>query len=127
MAECPEAKKASPSFRGPLEIRQMGERHLDLQTGSYVVSTSLVKDREEAMAIKIKKQAKYLKLKNEAKMVDGTLHFECPQCSKVFFRSSNFSRHMRIHRGIYSYVCQACKRGFFRKEHFQKHKVGIWL
>ena len=53
---------------------------------------------------------------------DGTVSFACPHCTKTFHRSSNFSRHMRIHRGVYSYVCATCARGFFRREHFAKHK-----
>lgn len=100
---------------------------LNLQTGSYKVEEI---DDDEATSdsgkagkvITIKKQAKYLKLKNEAHIVDGNLCFSCPHCFKTFHRSSNFSRHMRIHRGVYSYICQTCSRGFFRREHFQKHK-----
>ncbi|ELT89027.1 hypothetical protein CAPTEDRAFT_77208, partial [Capitella teleta] len=62
------------------------------------------------------------RIKREVQLIDGHLCFVCPNCSKVFHRSSNFSRHMRIHRGVYSYLCPTCHRGFFRKEHFQKHK-----
>ena len=102
---------------------------LNLQTGSYKVeeidddeATSDSGGKTSGKVITIKKQAKYLKLKNEAHIVDGNLCFSCPHCFKTFHRSSNFSRHMRIHRGVYSYICQTCSRGFFRREHFQKHK-----
>ncbi len=63
------------------------------------------------------KQGNYLKLRDQAQMIGDQLCFVCPDCSKVFHRSSNFSRHMRIHRGVYSYVCPTCSRGFFPKEH----------
>lgn len=98
---------------------------LNLQTGSYKVEEiddDDTSDSGKAKVITIRKQAKYLKLKNEAHVVDGNLCFSCPHCFKTFHRSSNFSRHMRIHRGVYSYICQTCGRGFFRREHFQKHK-----
>lgn len=98
-----------------------------LETGSYKVSEEAMLDgtietNSRGKFIKVTKQGKYLKLKNEVQVIDGHLCFVCPNCRKVFHRSSNFSRHMRIHRGVYSYLCPTCHRGFFRKEHFQKHK-----
>ena len=107
---------------------------LKLHTGNYKVSEEAGEctvgggldgggsEVDRVKVITIKKQGKYLKLKNEAHIVNGSLCFSCPHCAKTFHRSSNFSRHMRIHRGVYSYVCQTCARGFFRREHFQKHK-----
>ena len=102
-----------------------------LDTGSYKVSEEdmiklegcdSIETNSHGKFIKVTKQGKYLKLKNEVQVIDGHLCFVCPNCGKVFHRSSNFSRHMRIHRGVYSYLCPTCHRGFFRKEHFQKHK-----
>ena len=99
---------------------------LSLATGDYTVSTSPAatdsQTTELSAFIKVVKQGNYLKLKKEAQMIEGRVCFVCPHCGKVFHRSSNFSRHMRIHRGVYSYICPTCRRGFFRKEHFLKHK-----
>ncbi len=97
-----------------------------IDSGSYKVVTEgdVRLDGMPQKMIKVIKQGKYLKLKEEAQLIGGQLCFVCPTCGKIFHRSSNFSRHMRIHRGVYSYVCSNCKRGFFRKEHFQKHKCG---
>jgi predicted RNA-binding Zn-ribbon protein involved in translation (DUF1610 family) len=87
-------------------------------TGTYQI------EQEEDKCIKVTKQSNYLKLRNEAQTVNGKTEFSCPVCGKLFQRSSNFSRHMRLHRGVFSYVCKTCNRGFFRKEHFQKHKCS---
>ena len=102
---------------------------LSTNTGTYQITTEEV-DSDSPMTevgtpnkvIKVVKQGNYLKLKKEAQLIDGELRFVCPHCNKVFHRSSNFSRHMRIHRGVFSYICSACNRGFYRKEHFDKHK-----
>jgi len=76
-----------------------------------------------AALLRTRTQGKFVKLHRDAKLADdGSLQFSCPHCSKTFHRSSNFSRHMRIHRGVYSYVCGTCSRGFFRREHYAKHK-----
>ena len=104
-----------------------GSDIVSLDTGNYMVSTvdeEASSDDQQGKFIKVVKHSNYLKLQKEAKMVNGRLCFVCPNCSKVFHRSSNFSRHMRIHRGIFSYLCPTCNRGFFRKEHFQKHKCS---
>ena len=108
-------------------MAKMSMASISLDTGEYAVSCF---DADSPGGgtnalngfIKVVNQGIYLKLRKQAQMIGDQLCFVCPNCSKVFPRSSNFSRHMRIHRGVYSYVCPTCSRGFFRKEHFQKHK-----
>ena len=117
---------AVPSPQIPLATG-VSTQEFTIHTGSYKVVTGAGDQHEEGdrgKFIKVVKQGNYLKLKEEAQVIGGQLCFVCPTCSKVFHRSSNFSRHMRIHRGVYSYVCPNCQRGFFRREHFQKHKCS---
>ena len=114
-------------FRAMTKMSMEATNKISLDTGEYAVSCfDADKSGGGANAInafiKVVKQGNYLKLRKQAQMIGDQLCFVCPNCSKVFHRSSNFSRHMRIHRGVYSYVCPTCNRGFFRKEHFQKHK-----
>lgn len=111
------------------EIASPEKRLLAMKTGTYQITTEPVEQHENlapeigsSKVTKIVKQGNYLKLKKEAQLIDGELRFVCPHCNKLFHRSSNFSRHMRIHRGVFSYVCSTCTRGFYRKEHFDKHK-----
>ena len=117
-----------PVLNGSDPGNDLEESVLTLDSGSYkvqAVSSPSQKnpvDDDSNAFIKVVKQGNYLKLKNQMHVVSGKLCFVCPNCHKIFHRSSNFSRHMRIHRGIYSYVCPTCHRGFFRKEHYQKHK-----
>ena len=114
-------------FRAMAKMSMASTNKISLDTGEYAVSCF---DADKPGGgtnalnafIKVVKQGNYLKLRKQAQMIGDQLCFVCPNCSKVFHRSSNFSRHMRIHRGVYSYVCPTCSRGFFRKEHFQKHK-----
>ena len=114
-------------FRAMAKMSMASTNKISLDTGEYAVSCF---DADSPGGgtnalnafIKVVKQGNYLKLRKQAQMIGDQLCFVCPNCSKVFHRSSNFSRHMRIHRGVYSYVCPTCSRGFFRKEHFQKHK-----
>ena len=113
-------------FRAMTKMSMESTNKISLDTGEYAVSC-FDADRPGGTNalnafIKVVKQGNYLKLRKQAQMIGDQLCFVCPNCSKVFHRSSNFSRHMRIHRGVYSYVCPTCSRGFFRKEHFQKHK-----
>ena len=113
------------------------KNYIATDTGTYQITTEhvehescIVPDSVTASpttgagskVIKVVKQGNYLKLKKEAHVIDGELRFVCPHCNKLFHRSSNFSRHMRIHRGVYSYICSTCQRGFYRKEHYDKHK-----
>ena len=100
------------------EFNRTSSDTISTTTGTYQIEQ--VEDSDKC--IKVTKQSNYLKLKKEAQMVNGQLQFVCPTCQKVFHRSSNFSRHMRLHRGVFSYICDECKRGFYRREHFQKHK-----
>lgn len=109
---------------------------LSTNTGTYQITTEDVAAGDNnnslddtrggggagSQVIKVVKQGNYLKLKKESQVIDGELRFICPHCNKLFHRSSNFSRHMRIHRGVFSYVCSTCSRGFYRKEHYNKHK-----
>ena len=141
--EVPEPPPPQSPIKPPIETSALStpeKQLLSTSTGTYHVTTeqrdhqasvgsgaesstgsaSLVSDSPHV--IRAVKQGNYLKLKKEAQLIDGQLLFVCPHCGKVFHRSSNFSRHMRIHRGVYSYFCSKCRRGFYRKEHFDKHK-----
>lgn len=126
----PDSKDVSETEEKSASPKELGESVLTLDSGSYKVqavssSPGPQKDQDHDDSnsfIKVVKQGNYLKLKSQMQIVSGKLCFVCPNCNKIFHRSSNFSRHMRIHRGIYSYVCPNCHRGFFRKEHYQKHK-----
>ena len=124
-ADHPDAVTAPPQVNYNMALPTQQE--FTIETGSYKVVTGAGGEMEEGTRnkfIKVVKQGNYLKLKEEAQIIGGQLCFVCPTCSKIFHRSSNFSRHMRIHRGVYSYVCPNCQRGFFRREHFQKHKCS---
>jgi hypothetical protein len=49
--------------------------------------------------------------------------FSCPQCGKVFTRSSNMNAHIRAHdRSIKTFVCETCQSCFARHADLRRHK-----
>jgi KRAB domain-containing zinc finger protein len=47
--------------------------------------------------------------------------FKCPQCDKVFLRSSHLTEHQRLHTGERPYPCNVCGKSFGRSSHRANH------
>ncbi|KUJ16637.1 uncharacterized protein LY89DRAFT_586564 [Mollisia scopiformis] len=50
--------------------------------------------------------------------------FGCQQCSKVFNRRENLSRHLKTHDASPSHCCSKCGKGFTRSDLLRRHQAG---
>lgn len=50
--------------------------------------------------------------------------FGCQQCSKVFNRRENLSRHLKTHDPSPSHCCSKCGKGFTRSDLLRRHQAG---
>ncbi len=50
--------------------------------------------------------------------------YQCEECSKGFLHSSSYLRHLKQHKGIYSFTCQVCGKGFYNHSDLKGHLVS---
>ncbi|KAN0096400.1 Fungal specific transcription factor domain containing protein [Hyaloscypha variabilis] len=50
--------------------------------------------------------------------------YSCQQCSKVFNRRENLSRHVKTHDASPSHCCEKCGKGFSRSDLLKRHEAG---
>jgi uncharacterized Zn-finger protein len=54
----------------------------------------------------------------------GAKPFICPYpgCQSAFSESSNFSKHVRTHKGEKAYPCEECGKAFKRSDQLSRHR-----